>query len=42
LLWQDSEDEFKIERVLLLDFSKAKYKIDFDGNLIEFFKQITP
>lgn len=32
----DNEEEFKIENdgILLTDFSKTKYKIDFDGNLI--------
>lgn len=32
----DNEDEFKIENdgILLTDFAKTKYKIDFDGNLI--------
>ena len=32
----DNEEEFKIENdgILLTDFGKTKYKIDFDGNLI--------
>lgn len=32
----DNEEEFKIENdgILLTDFAKTKYKIDFDGNLI--------
>jgi hypothetical protein len=32
----DNEDEFKIENdgILLTDFAKTKYKIDFDGKLI--------
>ena len=32
----DNDEEFKIESdgILLTDFSKTKYKIDFDGKLI--------
>jgi hypothetical protein len=32
----DGEEEFKLgeDHILLTDFSKSKYKIDFDGNLL--------